>query len=187
MDSSTRYTFEDLFRFDLGIRIQDPKEDIFEANQSIDSFYQESKDTQTLDNSFARYKDNSTAYTRELGAVAKGSQPSASTSLNIPDKDDIKKDFENFNLVENNHGNMFCGFCRKNNEPDYVFYSHYMKGKDDSVLCPILQKYVCAICGATGKVAHTRRYCPFNQNQGKRGRTTRKLASGREVSFFNHK
>ena len=30
--------------------------------------------------------------------------------------------------------------------------------------CPVLMNYVCPICGASGKVAHTIRYCPKNKD-----------------------
>ncbi|KAE8745044.1 hypothetical protein FOCC_FOCC008356 [Frankliniella occidentalis] len=37
--------------------------------------------------------------------------------------------------------------------------------------CPILQKHVCEVCGATGVSAHTRSHCPY-------------AAAGRRVSVM---
>ncbi|XP_072376227.1 uncharacterized protein nanos [Diabrotica undecimpunctata] len=196
MDSS-KYTFEDLFKFDLGLNIQKPIENILEeTNKSTNSFHHES-----MDNSFAKYQNNSNAYKSEVGPICKVMQPStAFTSINVVQPslkylfdeisgptDETDKYYEKFNLAENNQEIVYCAFCLKNNEPTHVVCSHYMKEKNGKILCPILKKHVCEICGATGELAHTRKYCPANKNHEKRGRKTRKLANGREVNHFNHK
>jgi len=62
---------------------------------------------------------------------------------------------------ENDNG--ICSFCRTN-DPDPARIQHYTghlvkaltTGK---VTCPVLRKYVCPFCGATGDNAHTARYC----------------------------
>ncbi|XP_056868399.1 nanos homolog 2-like [Takifugu flavidus] len=62
----------------------------------------------------------------------------------------------------------FCRFCKQNGESPRVYRSHTLKSADSRVVCPILQNYICPICGATGDYAHTRRYCPVVRRQGDR-------------------
>jgi protein nanos 1 len=68
-----------------------------------------------------------------------------------------------------------CTFCKSNGESASVYTSHgrensfYRNDKNISFLvlrninneieCPILMSYVCPKCGATGKSAHTIKYC----------------------------
>ncbi|XP_070842781.1 nanos homolog 2-like [Chaetodon trifascialis] len=59
----------------------------------------------------------------------------------------------------------FCRFCQQNGESARVYQSHSLKSDDGKVLCPILWKYTCPICEATGEHAHTRRYCPQAQRR----------------------
>lgn len=54
----------------------------------------------------------------------------------------------------------FCGFCKRNKEPEQVYRSHPLKDHNGQVTCPQLFKYRCELCGATGPEAHTRSYCP---------------------------
>lgn len=53
-----------------------------------------------------------------------------------------------------------CGFCKKNGETAEIYASHQLKARNGRVRCPVLRKYVCPICGATGDRAHTVQYCP---------------------------
>lgn len=62
----------------------------------------------------------------------------------------------------------FCRFCKQNGESPRVYRSHTLKSADSRVVCPILQNYICPICGATGDYAHTRRYCPVVRRQDDR-------------------
>jgi len=58
----------------------------------------------------------------------------------------------------------FCVFCKNNGEDEKYYMSHTLKDDHGMVRCPVLEAYVCPICGATGKVAHTIRYCPKNKD-----------------------
>merc|ERR1719192_2299566 len=58
-----------------------------------------------------------------------------------------------------------CSLCFHNGEPEDYYSSHNLKTRDGRVVtCPVLRKFVCNICGATGDVAHTLRYCPLNKD-----------------------
>jgi hypothetical protein len=56
-----------------------------------------------------------------------------------------------------------CKFCLKNGEPPMVVTGHNLRDRQGLVECPILQRYRCPLCQATGKKAHTLKYCPFNE------------------------
>ena len=53
-----------------------------------------------------------------------------------------------------------CHFCKRNGEQRGVYLSHNLRGARGVVTCPILRRYKCPICGATGDDAHTVSYCP---------------------------
>jgi protein nanos 1 len=72
-----------------------------------------------------------------------------------------------------------CTFCKSNGESAnvytshgkrkiismnrrkkiFVFFSLVLRNIDNELECPILMSYVCPKCGATGKSAHTIKYC----------------------------
>ncbi|TRY68988.1 hypothetical protein TCAL_04154 [Tigriopus californicus] len=58
----------------------------------------------------------------------------------------------------------FCVFCRNNGEDEQFFLAHTLKDDSGQVICPVLRAYVCPICGASGPVAHTIKYCPQNKD-----------------------
>lgn len=58
--------------------------------------------------------------------------------------------------------NKVCVFCRNNGEAESVYSSHQLKDQEGHVTCPVLYIYTCPICGASGKSAHTIKYCPYN-------------------------
>jgi len=58
-----------------------------------------------------------------------------------------------------------CAFCKSNGETAEFYKSHFLKDPIGRVRCPILQRYQCPFCYATGENAHTRRYCPKNPNK----------------------
>lgn len=53
-----------------------------------------------------------------------------------------------------------CSFCERNGERKSFYMSHKLHAHG-RVTCPILQRYICPLCGATGESAHTVSYCPF--------------------------
>lgn len=53
----------------------------------------------------------------------------------------------------------FCSFCKSNGESSKVYTSHVLRNVRHEIECPVLMAYVCPKCGATGKSAHTIKYC----------------------------
>ncbi|MBN3324333.1 NANO1 protein, partial [Atractosteus spatula] len=54
----------------------------------------------------------------------------------------------------------------QNNKESISRYStHILKGPDGRVLCPVLRRYTCPLCGANGDNAHTIKYCPLSKLQ----------------------
>ena len=76
----------------------------------------------------------------------------------------------------------FCVFCKNNGEDEAMYLSHTLKGDHGRIRCPVLFKYQCPICGATGAGSHTIRYCPENKNAKKVSkRSNLKVLVGRSI------
>ncbi|CAC5369219.1 NANOS1 [Mytilus coruscus] len=61
----------------------------------------------------------------------------------------------------------YCVLCKRNGEVREWYTSHVLKDNRGKVACPILRKYTCPTCGATGDNAHTIRHCPKSTNKQK--------------------
>jgi hypothetical protein len=55
-----------------------------------------------------------------------------------------------------------CKLCKRNGETREYYATHVLKDNHGKVICPVLRKYVCPKCSATGDNAHTLRHCPFS-------------------------
>ena len=60
----------------------------------------------------------------------------------------------------------YCILCKRNGETREYYTTHVLKDNRGKVICPVLRKYVCPKCKATGDNAHTLRHCPLSDTQG---------------------
>lgn len=61
--------------------------------------------------------------------------------------------------------NQACVFCRNNGEEETVYRTHLVKDDIGDVICPILFRYTCPNCKATGTKAHTVGRCPLGKSK----------------------
>ncbi|XP_048377681.1 nanos homolog 1-like [Stegostoma tigrinum] len=54
---------------------------------------------------------------------------------------------------------FICTFCKQNGESRNIYASHVLRDEDGRTVCPILRRYTCPVCKATGDSAHTKRFC----------------------------
>ena len=59
---------------------------------------------------------------------------------------------------------ILCPFCRKNGETQKIYRSHAIRDESGNVTCPVLRRYTCPICKATGGRAHTISHCPSSSS-----------------------
>ena len=65
----------------------------------------------------------------------------------------------------------------------FKFYIIVLRNIDNEIECPILMAYVCPKCGATGKSAHTIKYCTaLSENERVALPTVKLLKEGRSSS-----
>ncbi|VVC40083.1 Zinc finger, nanos-type [Cinara cedri] len=62
--------------------------------------------------------------------------------------------------------NQHCAFCKNNGEDENLYRTHFVKDELGNVKCPLLSRYTCPHCKATGPKAHTISRCPLsNKNR----------------------
>lgn len=67
--------------------------------------------------------------------------------------------------MSSNSRKMVCTFCKSNGESEEIYSSHSLKSSVNKITCPILMKYTCVECGASGENTHTIKYCPVMQKK----------------------
>ncbi|NXI90602.1 NANO1 protein, partial [Psophia crepitans] len=67
-----------------------------------------------------------------------------------------------------------------NKEAVALYTTHILKGPDGRVLCPVLRRYTCPLCGASGDNAHTIKYCPLSKMQAARQLRHARTALGKK-------
>ncbi|CAB4061344.1 unnamed protein product [Lepeophtheirus salmonis] len=63
----------------------------------------------------------------------------------------------------------YCAFCHKNGELEKFYNSHTLKDENGKTTCPVLMRYICPLCNASGVNAHTTSYCPKSDRRRARG------------------
>ncbi|KAM4642631.1 nanos homolog 2 [Discoglossus pictus] len=115
-------------------------------------------------------------------AIQRGkSTPNIPTSQNLLPHLATEEGTSNGNPQTHDQGQRLCNFCKHNGESSLVYTSHSLKNSHGVVECPVLRKYVCPMCGATGDSSHTLKYCPLNEEKHCLYRKSGRNSAGRRV------
>ncbi|XP_077343668.1 uncharacterized protein LOC143988173 [Lithobates pipiens] len=79
------------------------------------------------------------------------------------------------------NGGMCC-FCKHNGESRHIYMGHKVKDEQGRVVCPVLRMYSCSLCGATGDISHTKKYCPLNKDKHCLYTKSGRNSAGRKVN-----
>lgn len=74
-----------------------------------------------------------------------------------------------------------CCFCKHNGESRHIYMGHKLKDEQGRVVCPVLRMYACSLCGATGDISHTKKYCPLNKDKHCLYKRSGRNSAGRKV------
>jgi len=108
-----------------------------------------------------------THLSRQLPApIARPSQRSIQRPQGLPKRSENVDMTEFINKSRALSGrNKMCTFCKSNGESEAIYSSHSLKNLANKITCPILMKYTCVECGASGEDTHTIKYCLVKQRR----------------------
>uniref|UniRef100_A0A8B9SD55 Nanos C2HC-type zinc finger 1 n=1 Tax=Apteryx owenii TaxID=8824 RepID=A0A8B9SD55_APTOW len=128
-------------------------------------------------NSWNDYLGLATLITKAMGP-GKGfgaEPPSVVVAAAVPPPEEEEEEEEEAEALQ------VCVFCRNNKEAVALYTTHILKGPDGRVLCPVLRRYTCPLCGASGDNAHTIKYCPLSKMQAAKQLKHARTALGKKV------
>jgi hypothetical protein len=86
-------------------------------------------------------------------------------AINFPKRSEQVNITEFINSKTTSSRAKMCTFCKSNGESEFIYTSHSLKNSVNKITCPVLLKYTCVECGASGENTHTIKYCPVMQKK----------------------